>query len=126
MEQASADEGLGYMTDEPEALAFVRPDPQTYVLLIARAGVEGVLLGTKFAKPPGTEYATTEDLADAGYVRQEWRELAMAALRELYHGEGGGQPRVDEAIRRWSEKTGAGEARDEVESESRKRILVER
>jgi hypothetical protein len=110
----------------PEALSFSRRDPQTYVLLISRAGPDGVLLGTRFAKPPGTEYAQPEDLADAGYVSQEWRELALAALRELYHGDSNGKLRVESAIRRWLEKGSVGPNAREVEFEARQKLLAER
>jgi len=69
-------------------LSFVRPDPQEYILMYARHGPEGVLVGTsaiplKSFKPPGCEFATPADLADAGFVSMGWRELALHAIEAL-------------------------------------------
>jgi len=72
----------GFAMDEP--VTFVRPDPTTFVLLIARTGpgtgnvsLPGAALrnGAQNFKPAGTDYATDRDLRDAGYV-------AAAPIRE--------------------------------------------
>lgn len=61
-------------------VTFSRKDPQTYVVLIARAGPEGVLLGTQHFKPAGTEFATTLDLFEAGFVPEDMLVAAMAMM----------------------------------------------
>jgi hypothetical protein len=61
-------------------VTFSRKDPQTYVVLVARAGPEGVLLGTRSFKPPGTEFATTLDLFEAGFVPEDMLLAALALL----------------------------------------------
>ncbi len=61
-------------------ITFARKDPQTYVILVTRAGPEGVLLGTQHFKPLGCEFATEQDMYEAGYVRAEAAVAALAML----------------------------------------------
>jgi hypothetical protein len=61
-------------------VTFQRRDPQTYVVLVARAGPEGVLLGTRHFKPAGTDFATELDLFEAGYASVGLAAQALAAL----------------------------------------------
>lgn len=62
-------------------IEFVRPDPTKFVLLVCRTGRgTGVVAGTENFKPGGTEWATDQDLRDAGYVPAH---EVIAALREL-------------------------------------------
>jgi hypothetical protein len=61
-------------------VTFQRRDPQTYVVLVARAGPEGVLLGTQHFKPAGTEFATELDLFEAGFARADVLAEALSLL----------------------------------------------
>jgi hypothetical protein len=67
--------------DAEDRIVFIRPDPTEHALLICKLGPQhGNLKETKHFKPPGTEWAQPQDLADAGYVPKAWRELAVALL----------------------------------------------
>jgi hypothetical protein len=68
-------------------ITFARKDPQTYVILVSRAGPEGVLLGTRTFKPPGTEYATATDLWEAGFAQIDVAVAALAQLSDDQRGE---------------------------------------
>jgi hypothetical protein len=64
-------------------MVFERQDPQKYVLLYARVGAGGVLLGTQHFKPSGTEYATEKEIMDLGYVPVIWKEIAFFAINHF-------------------------------------------
>jgi hypothetical protein len=67
-------------------ITFVRPDPTEHALLVCKLGPQwGNLKGTESFKPGGTEWATEEDIADAGYVPKDWRTLTVRLL-ELVAG----------------------------------------
>lgn len=61
-------------------LVFIRRDPQKYVLLYARVGPDGAILGTENFKPRGTEYATEEEVLALGYVPEKWRDIAIFVI----------------------------------------------
>jgi len=82
-------------------VTFVRPDPTRFVVLIGRLGPGtgtvdpelAVRHGVRALRPLNTEYATEEDLWDAGYVSFE--RVAIAVERLLP----GGARRVLDAVR---------------------------
>jgi hypothetical protein len=68
------------MSDAPKAITFVRPDPSQFVLLIAKTRGNGIVTGTENFKPSGTEWATDQDMRDAGYVPLEDAKRAVHRL----------------------------------------------
>jgi hypothetical protein len=59
------------------AITFTRPEPTKFVLLVAKTGHgTGTVVGTESFKPSSTEWATEQDLLDAGYV--PWMRCARA------------------------------------------------
>lgn len=71
-----------------EPISFVRPDPTEHVLLVAKVGPRyGVIKNTENFKPTGTEFATEDDLREAGFVRKEdaetWRMVAFRAYAAM-------------------------------------------
>jgi hypothetical protein len=73
------------MSDTPrKPITFQRSMPAEHVLLVAKVGLRSgeTVLGTEHLKPPGTEYASHEDLLEAGYVSALWRQSAVEAVLE--------------------------------------------
>ena len=66
---------------ERKRVTFIRPDPTEHALLVAKLGPHyGNIKQTEHLRPAGTEWATEQDLADAGYVPKAWRTLALRLL----------------------------------------------
>lgn len=60
------------MTAPRGPILFTRPDPTQFALLVVKTGRgTGTVVGTEHCKPGGTEWASDDDLWDAGYTRRD-------------------------------------------------------
>jgi hypothetical protein len=65
------------MSDPAKPITFIRPDPSQFVLLVAKTRGNGIVAGTDNFKPAGCEWATEQDMRDAGYVSLERAKRAL-------------------------------------------------
>jgi hypothetical protein len=69
-------------------IMFTRPDPTRFALLVTKTGRgTGTVVGTENFKPSGCEWATEQDLRDAGYVpADDVRKIAELFVMAIESG----------------------------------------
>jgi hypothetical protein len=74
--------GVEKRADGSERVVFTRPDPTEHALLVCKIGAHhGTVKESEHLKPPGTAWASEQDLLDAGFVPAKWQKVAEEVFK---------------------------------------------